>query len=151
MLSEPQEDLMDRKDWVLLALAAAPEKTLQPVQLQKSLFLVWKRIHGIKDEFYSFTPYHYGPFSKEVYHDADQLATEGMVLVIPQFGTSWSKYSLSSEGEKRVDILKGVADPQVSEYLAKAVQWAAKLSFRQLVSAIYEAYPDYRANSVFQG
>jgi len=35
-------------------------------------------------------------------------------------------------------------------YLREVVPWAQSLSFNELVRAIYEAYPEPRANSVFR-
>jgi hypothetical protein len=46
---------------------------------------------------------------------------------------------------KRLANAKGVA------FLAKVVDWVASLSFPQLVRAIYEKYPRFKANSVFTG
>ncbi len=49
---------MMRKDWTLLTIVAADEHPLQPVQLQKSLFLISRNLpHYLlgSDQFYSFS------------------------------------------------------------------------------------------------
>ena len=57
---------MERKEWVLLALFAAEAYRLQPVQLQKSLFLLGQNVKDVGTSYYDFMPFHYGPFSIDV-------------------------------------------------------------------------------------
>ena len=73
---------MEKRDWLLLALAAAKTKGLTPVQIQKSLFLFGENMSGIGgSRFYKFVPYNYGPFDKRIYSDAEALETEGLVVI----------------------------------------------------------------------
>ncbi len=99
---------MKPQDWTLLAISAAKGRGLSPIQLQKSLFLLERRLskEELGEQFYEFVPYNYGPFDVKIYQDA--------------------------------------------KYLDEVVTWILGLSFRDLVRAIYEAYPQFRANSVFQ-
>lgn len=141
---------MERRDWVLLALLAAPDKRLQPVQLQKSLFLLQQRGGTLGSAFYAFRPYHYGPFSREVYDDADTLAIEGMLQVDHAPGSYWREYSATEEGLTRARCLSSEAKPEAWAYLQRAVLWVTGLSFNELVRSIYVHFPEYRVNSVFQ-
>jgi hypothetical protein len=64
------------KDWTLLGLAAARGQSLQPVHLQKALFLLGRELTLDQlrvDRFYQFEPYDYGPLCSAVYADADAL------------------------------------------------------------------------------
>jgi len=82
--------------WVLLALLAAKDHSLTPVQLQKSLFLLGKRRpHDIGKAFYHFRPYDYGPFDVAVYTDTDQLVEEGLVTVDRRMGRSLRRFELT--------------------------------------------------------
>ena len=66
---------MDRTNLLLLVLDAAGGEPFSPVQLQKSLFLVTKaRIPHLPDDGYEFEPYHYGPFSQQIYEDLSTTA-----------------------------------------------------------------------------
>lgn len=142
---------MDRKDWALLAIAAAEGDPLGPVQLQKSLFLLGES--GLVDSdagrFYVFSKYNYGPFSQSIYHDAEVLEGEGMVSI--SRSGSVRQYRASRRGKTRADELKEQADPGAVEYLGRVVKWACSLTFAQLVRSIYAQFPEYRENSVFSG
>jgi len=39
---------------------------------------------------------------------------------------------------------------EVRKYLDDVVEWTRSLSFTELVKAIYQDYPDMKANSVFR-
>ena len=138
--------------WVLLALLAAEHHSLTPVQLQKSLFLLGKRRpKDVGKPFYHFRAYDYGPFDVAVYTDADALAAEGLVSVDRSMGRSLRRFVLTAEGEVEANRLAAEVPAGAIAYLQEVVPWAQGLSFSELVSAIYEAYPETRANSVFNG
>jgi hypothetical protein len=137
--------------WVLLALLAARHHALTPVQLQKSLFLLGKRRpKEVGKGFYSFRPYDYGPFDVAVYTDADRLVGEGLVAVNASEGRSLRRYYLTPKGKTEAERLTATVPAAAMQYLQQVVPWSQKLSFNELVRAIYEAYPDMRANSVFR-
>lgn len=141
---------MDRKDWTLLAISFADETGLSPVQLQKCVFLLGREQKDqVGDEFYEFSAYNYGPFSKLVYQDAEALASEGLVLIDRPAG-SYATYRITTEGAERARQLQSEAPSRTVAYLKAVVEWAQQLSFSELLRAIYSKYPGYRANSVFQ-
>jgi uncharacterized protein YwgA len=75
---------MTPKDWTLLVIAAADPKPLQPVQLQKSLFLLGRNLSPEQlqvKEFYDFQPYDYGPFCSDIYSNAEKLSDEGLIRI----------------------------------------------------------------------
>jgi uncharacterized protein YwgA len=142
---------VNRKDVLLAALAAA-EKPMQPVHLQKALFLIDKKLPRLFEghERYAFQPYDYGPFDSAVYADADALALEGFVTVNRDSGSWYRVYAATEKGRVRGSALvAGMTDKQ-SALLRKIVALVSSLSFRQLVSAIYKSYPETKVNSVFK-
>jgi len=141
---------MNREDWVLLAIYFGQERGLSPVQLQKCLFLLGQEMGREVGYFYEFYPHNYGPFSKEVYSDAELLESRGMIA-IERDPNSYARYISTAVGQTRVrDVIAKQAPNRVQEYLANIVDWAQKQSFASLVRAIYDKYPQYRVNSVFQ-
>ena len=143
--------MTNKQDWTLLAIAAADEKGMSPVHLQKTLFLLGREMpHEVGGLFYHFKPYHYGPFDRAIYEDAEQLAREGFVEINQRPGENWNRYSITEDGRKQADFVKRHASPGAVEYLERIVEWATRQNFQQLVTAIYEKYPEMRANSVFQ-
>jgi len=141
-----------RKDWTLLAICAADAKGLSPVQLQKTLFLLGRELpEEVGHAYYDFRPYHYGPFDRTVYSDAEVLAESGHVAITQRDGESWSRYLATAKGCERAEAIKKEAPASAVAYLQRVVDWALRQSFQQLVRSIYARYPEMRANSVFQG
>ena len=142
---------MNRQDWLLLVLAST-EKALTPVQLQKSLFLLEKTLSDnlIGEDYYQFEPYDYGPFDSSVYQDAEVLADEQLTAIVPSITGRWQEYSIRPEALDRVSEIKKDLPEDVQTYVRNLVNWTQSKSFSQLVRFIYEHYPEYKANSVFQ-
>ena len=142
---------MKREDWLLLVVAAG-DKPLTPVQLQKTLFLVKEAsLPNLPDDFYDFVPYHFGPYDAQVYQDADSLQERGLVVRHKAARGTWTDTSITGSGRSKAEELEEKLPPAITSYIHNLVDWAQGLTFSQLVGAIYRKYPNYRANSVFQG
>jgi uncharacterized phage-associated protein len=143
---------MRARDWTLLVIAAAGGRSVSPVQLQKALFLLKQNL-GTKlarEDFYEFEPYDYGPFNGTIYHDAEVLASEGLVSIDIPVSQRYREYSATAEGLARANTLRAAIDVQVREYLDRVVRWVRSLGFNALVQAIYDKYPWTAKNSVFR-
>jgi hypothetical protein len=139
-----------KKDWTLLALAAADGRPLSPVQLQKALFIFGQRMpKAVAHDFYDFRPYNYGPFDAKIYSDAEELARGGAVGIV-ETGKSWSQYAATPDGIARAKELLALVPRDAGTYLRSLVAWVASLSFQDLLRAVYEKYPEYAVNSVFR-
>ena len=142
---------MERKDITLLVVESARDEGLSPIQIQKSLFLIGEsRLPGLPSDFYEFYPYNYGPFCEEVYHDADALVEEGMVFNMPVSGQSWSRYVITPKGRVRAEAVRSDGISELVGYIGEIVEWVSGLTFSELLRAIYDKYPRYSENSVFQ-
>jgi hypothetical protein len=144
---------MIRKDLTLLTIACAKRGPLQPVQLQKSLFLICKNVSAERlgiDRPYVFEPYDFGPFCSDVYRDADRLEAEGLVAITHPPESEFKLYRTTSEGSERAERIRESLASDVVEYVREVVEFTQSLTFNQLVSAVYRSYPEMRVNSVFQ-
>ena len=144
---------MTQRDWTLLVIAAG-NGTLAPVQLQKSLFLLSRNLTCAQLEvsrLYNFEPYDYGPFCSAVYRDAETLEAEGLVHIDGPPMTRFKLYHATDDGQLRAAELRSIASSEAVEYAESVVSTVQRLSFNDLVGAIYEAYPEMKVNSVFQG
>jgi len=155
VISNEQRDvsgeMMDRQDWNLIVIGAAKGMTLSPVQLQKALFLLGETLPSInKDDFYRFKPYNYGPFSKEIYSDAEVLAASGLITIAAESGQSWASYRATQHGIRKSDELLATLDDSEKKYITKLVQWIRNLTFEQLLAHVYSKYSDYAKNSMFR-
>ena len=143
-------DLMARSDTVLAALAAAGDgRSFSPVQVQKLFFLLDREGAGlVGGPHFNFRPYDYGPFDREVYSELDMLRLRG--LVDTSGSSNYRSYTLTPDGYASALAELETWSPEAREYANRLVEWVQKLSFQQLVSAIYAKYPDMKVNSVFR-
>ena len=139
---------MQRQDVLLSILAAAEGEPLTPSQVQKVAFLVGKEFSdGLPADFYEFEKHHYGPLCIEIYRDAEALQSQGMVMILINKEGGWKEYAATYKGV----VASGNCERHpIFAYAREKVAWAKRLSFPQLVSAIYQQYPEYRENSAFQ-
>jgi uncharacterized protein len=139
-----------RKETILAVLAAGPRVPFTPVQIQKLLFLVDRRIPKlIGGPFFNFVPYHYGPFDKHIYALLEELKGEGYVKIEHDSNFRRNTYSLSDAGITKGKDHLSTFPPVAVDFVQKTIAFVLKSSFAQLVSAIYRAYPEMKANSVF--
>jgi hypothetical protein len=144
---------MVRKELTLLVVAAAEHKALRPVQLQKSLFLICQNIAAEQlgvDRLYHFDAYDYGPFCSQIYRDAEDLESDGLITITRPPESVFKLYQATPDGLARAEHLFRTLSGEVADYIKRVVRFTQELSFNQLVSAVYRAYPAMRVNSVFQ-
>ena len=143
---------MNRRDLLLAILSASNGQPYQPVQIQKAVFLVSRNLPGVVNDGpgFAFAPYDYGPFDSLVYSEAEALQREGLATVVPA-ASGWRTYAVSQDGlGPGRALLESLPEIQ-RDYIVNVSEWVRKLGFADLVKSIYEAYPEQRVNSVFQG
>ena len=141
-----------REQIALVLLSLADGQPFTPVQIQKALFLASNKVPNAfrDDSRYDFQPYDYGPFDWQVYSDAENLKHEGLAQIDQQPGSRWRTYAASQAGLTAGRRLADRLTPDQRAILEKIVKLVRNLSFNELVSAIYRAYPDMRVRSVFR-
>lgn len=140
---------MNRREFELAALAASNGQSFTPVQLQKLLFLLDRNIGShLGGSGFDFQPYHYGPFDVNVYSTFASLEHEGLA-VIENPNSSRRLYRLTESGQHEGLKILDSLDKSIAAYMGTVGQFVRSLSFAGLVSSIYEAYPEMKANSVF--
>ena len=139
---------MQRTDLLLKIIAAANGEAVTPAQLQKVAFYLGMEFGSKLPGYYEFKKYDYGPFSVEVYRDAEKLEREGKVTISIHPRGGWRQYSATFAGI-RAEV-EDIPD-EVSTYIVEKVRWARELTFQELVRSVYQEFPQFRENSVFQG
>jgi uncharacterized protein len=134
---------------VMLSLADG-DGTFTPVQIQKALFLASDRAPEAFETTYEFQPYDYGPFDRHVYTDVEDLKDTGLAQIDQPPGSRWKTYAATPAGRTYAAELKRALSPAQLELFEKIVTLVRSLSFNELVSAIYRAYPHMRERSVFR-
>lgn len=147
------DELTPRQETLLVFLGADNNTKLDPVRIMKGLFIFameapenWLPSAAR----YNFEPYNYGPYSPDIYYDLERLERQGYVETAEVPGRSWKHYSLTPDGVKLAQGGVSAINPKVANYLRVLREFVDGLSFRQLLTAVYDKYPDYAVNSVFK-
>jgi uncharacterized protein YwgA len=146
---------MSRSDWLLILCAyqGAP-RGLDPVRLQKGMFLFARSGARPGREQYVFRPYDYGPMSPQIYKDLDSLVEEGLLEPHDVPGKRWSRYVVTDRGRAaaaaRLKTLASEHDKASAQTLYAIKQSIADVSFNELLDRVYEEHPDMAVNSVFR-
>lgn len=140
-----------RQKIVLAALSAGPGEPFAPVQVQKMFFLIDEAIsQDIGGKQFSFEPYDYGPFDRNVYTELNHLQSIGLVelsYINPTAGGR--RYGLTLAGHQAGRAILVGLSPTAQAYITDVANWVLRLSFAQLVGSIYKAFPHMRAKSIF--
>lgn len=140
---------MDRNDFVLTVMSSCPDAIYTPVQVQKLFFLIDQKIPKlVKGPHFDFSPYDYGPFDKHVYWALEALEAEGSIVI--EGSATYRTYTTTKRGQKKGEVLFNELPAKAQEYITRLSEFVRHLSFNELVSSIYQAYPKMRANSVFR-
>jgi hypothetical protein len=143
---------LQRDEVALVVLSLAEGAPFTPVQIQKALFLASDKVSGAFDRRsrYDFQPYDYGPFDWQVYSDVEGLERRGLAQTNQEPGTRWRTYAATELGITEGRRLAGQLTGEQRAVLERIVNLVRSLSFNDLVSAIYRAYPPMRERSVFR-
>jgi uncharacterized protein YwgA len=142
---------MQPRDRLLLfvALDGAP-RGLDPVRLQKGMFLFAQECNVGDDEKYEFIPYNYGPMSAQIYSDLEDLVDDGLVEAVPVQGQSWARYVATDRGLAEGSRLMESEPSDNARFLHAVKKEVASKTFKALLEDVYERYPDYAEKSVFR-
>jgi len=148
--------IVSRRDWLLLLLAyeGAPDG-LDPVRVQKCMFLLREEssVGLTPGETYDFVPYNYGPMSKPIYADLDELVAEGLAQKVPGEGQSLSLFRATTTGLGEAErLVNGMSarDVPIARKLYELKGLVAGRTFAELVEYVYERFPDYESRSIFR-
>jgi hypothetical protein len=117
--------------------------------VQKLFFLIDRKVgQQVGGPFFDFRPYHYGPFDGAVYDCLGSLVREDCVAVNNTAGGR--AYRLTPTGQRRGEALLKKLDPRIQDFVLRTCTFVRTTPFADLVSSIYKAYPEMRANSIFR-
>jgi uncharacterized protein YwgA len=143
---------MQPRDRLLLfiALDGAPQG-LDPIRLQKGMFLFAMDDASGADEAYDFVPYDYGPMSTQIYRDLDSLTENGLIAATPVEGQTWSRYSATEDGLVAArDLLGQEPSQEIARLLYKIKTDVSSHTYQQVLEDVYERYPEFASKSVFR-
>jgi len=112
------------------------------------MFLFAQRSKASEQEKYQFEPYDYGPFCSAIYSDLARFEASG--LIRKEDGARSPAYSLTTLGRAAAGRLAESVPAERLSYLQQVRSWVLVRSFNQLLTDVYEMYPDYAVRSVFK-
>jgi uncharacterized protein YwgA len=140
---------------VLKMLLYAPGSSRTPnrfirgrTRLQKEVFLAQKALgdRGIRRK-YGFMPYHYGPFSRQLYFDVNLLKKQGLVnetVRLEEEKGVYREFSLTNQGIDEVrNLLQIPKFLEIYKIVAKIKKDYDGMQLRDLVDLTHREYPEY--------
>ena len=122
-----------------------------PVQMQKLVFLLDRKLATeLGGPHFDFAAYDYGPFDRAVYDVLRELEQQGLVETLFVNGPRWKKYRTTPQGQRVGEELLQSIGNHAAEAIKRLSAFVRSLSFAELVSSIYNAYPEMKVNSVFR-
>lgn len=142
---KPRERLL-----LFIALDGAPQG-LDPIRLQKGMFLFAMDDSAHPGESYEFVPYNYGPMSAQIYRDLDLLSKQGLIEAAPVEGQTWARYSATEQGLVAArDLLSREPSQTAAQRLYEIKVDVASHSFKEVLEDVYDRYPEFASKSVFR-
>jgi hypothetical protein len=143
---------MKPRDRLLLfiALDGAP-RGLDPIRLQKGMFLFAMSDESEDGDSYRFVPYNYGPMSTEIYRDLEILLKADLIEAEPVEGQSWSRYSATERGLISARELLGREPSQTAaQRLFEIKSEVSSHTYQEVLEDVYDRYPEFASKSVFR-
>jgi hypothetical protein len=134
-----------QRDWLLLLLDGG----MDPIRIQKGMFLFAMESGAPASEVYQFEPYNWGPFSRAIYGDLETLEAQGLIERVPVMGATYARYRRTPDGEAAASRLAAKANPEWLSYLLDLRGKITNASFDRLLRAVYKQYPEYATRSIF--
>ncbi len=124
---------------------------MSPVQLQKAVFLVdAAELEGLPRHLYDFEPDYYGPLDTRIYKDADELHEEGLLLRARSREGDWVETIITPLGWEKAEKLREELPTETRRRLDEIAQEVQSMTLQGLLRFIYEKYPKYRQDGIFQ-
>ena len=113
-----------------------PSKT----HLQKEMFLLLKETVFQKMDGYKFVPHYYGPFSRELDSDLNELVVSGLV-------NDSAGFTLTPYGFKDANVLWNNLDQLHKTALSRIKERYSRLTSEKILDYVYEKYKKYTVKS----
>ena len=140
-------EMLRKADWLLLLFGDQP---IEPIRIQKGMFLFAKESGATREQVYEFVPYNWGPCSFEIYNDLDELLERGFIEQVPVPGARWHKYLRTPMGKASAEETRASADPSCIKAQNDIRDTVTGTSFDELLRHVYKKYPEYATKSVFR-
>lgn len=138
--------VLPSEDYLLVFISLPTGRyPLDRVRLMKGMFLLSEEAPQDMHRLYDFVPYDWGPFSRGVYRDLENLQARG--LVATEGSEPYESYRLTEIGHERALTLLKSLPESVVQKLAEVKNLTTSMSFLDLLEYVYNRHPDYAQRS----
>lgn len=147
-----KEARLSRFDFLLMVLKNSEvngrkQEILGKTRLQKFVFLAQNALvkKGVTSK-YSFRPYYYGPFNRQLYTDIEWLRMNELVDLSSEYTASGqiSKYSITREGRNNIQsIIKQNGFEDIDAFIENTLIGYSEMSIGKLVDYVHSEFQDY--------
>lgn len=131
-------------------MTATETEALDRVRVQKGVFLLEQRGPQSWRNLYTFRPYDWGPFSRELAADIEDMLLDDLRIVDLE-GFRFGEYRTTREGEQRIAEVVETLSEKTLKFVGETRRFVTTSSFSQLLRDVYAAYPEYAVRSRFTG
>jgi len=141
---------MNTKLFPLALLAADNSESVEGItRFQKLVFLAQRELFD-EDEFYPYKPHKYGPFSKSLYDDLDQLVERDFIKQSTEktvTGNERKVYTLSEKGKRALNKAEEENFDFDLETLSEIMEEYNYENLWDLLEYVYSEYPEMAEKS----
>ncbi len=137
---------MTRRDWLLLLI----ESDIDPIRIQKGMFLFAMESDAPADQKYEFQPYNWGPFAQPIYADLEELQRAGFIERTQVPGASYYRYRRTEAGNMRAGAIAHRAHTELVQAIGEARAAVTGVDFDALLRRVYRKYPEFASKSLFK-
>jgi len=147
---------MDRADLPLLLASnvigsGRGRFPLDPVRMQKAIFLLTQRGSESWQHLYTYRPYNWGPYSGQLSADLDLLQATDQLVAEPFPGSQYGTFRATPLADRRVHQAWDACTEPEKSFLRAVRDYVTSKSFNALLREVYAAYPEYASKSLFHG
>ena len=142
------------QSWVLPLLLCSGQAATQDgpypldrIRMQKAVFLLTQRGAPEWAELYTYRPYDWGPYCRELTEDLNLLASNGLLRESPAQRSRYGQFMLSEQGQQLATIFWPRLPPEERRFLSSVRAYVTKKDFNGLLHEVYSAYPQYATQS----
>ena len=148
-----------RRKWILLLLYAPQSEGREKVirgntRLVKGVFLIEQmfseKFPGFDGTGFAFEAYKYGPFDEDIYHTLETLESDGLVQIQSTEHNEEGIIQLTEEGEETAEKYWQPLPPEHKSQLSWIKGKHVNQPVAQLLSFVYNKYPDMAQNSEYK-
>ena len=131
--------------------AADESEPLDRLRMQKGVFLLEMRGPASWKSLYSFQPYDWGPYSRELQSDLASLMSEDLLEKEDFPLRRYMQYRTTLFGEHQIAASVRDLPRNHRNFVESVRRFVTTRSFTQLLRDVYAEYPQFAVNSRFQG